>query len=271
LNSAHHLTVTGISYPPPKNTPQANRQRSYILRYAIYHTPESDHPLTMAAVKWLGRDAFGRPVPELSLPAGWTQAEHERLVADPARYGFHATLKAPFSLAVHRSEAELTDAVRRFRANTQELVIPSLELRQIDGFFALVPAKAVSSVQDFAALVVRQFDEFRAPLTPAEIVRRDPERLSERQRSYLKNWGYPYVFEEFFFHMTLTGRVPPDNAGLVRGVLESHFAGFIGRPHRINHIALFVEPAPGSDFSVHSHRLIGSQPSPFQESLTHEQ
>jgi putative phosphonate metabolism protein len=241
------------------------------LRYASYHTPESDHPLTMAAVKWLGRDAFGRPVSEPFLPAGWTQAEHERLVADPARYGFHATLKAPFSLAAHRTEAELVDSVRRLQVTGQELVIPSLELQQIDGFFALAPAKPVSAIQDFAALVVRQFDEFRAPLTPAEIARRNPEKLSERQRCHLENWGYPYVFEEFFFHMTLTSRVPPENASLVRSVLENHFADFIGKPHWIDHVALFVEPAPSSGFSVHSLRLIGDQSSPLQESLTHEQ
>jgi putative phosphonate metabolism protein len=240
------------------------------LRYAIYHTPDRRHPLTGVAAHWLGRDAFGALVPEPAQPSQWPQAQQKLLVGDPARYGFHATLKAPFSLAAHRSEAEFTSAFSRLRGNGADLVIPSLELRQIDGFFALVPAKTVSAIQDFAALVVRQFDEFRAPLTPAEIARRNPDKLSANQRTHLDNWGYPYVFEEFFFHMTLTSRVPPEKASLVRSVLEKHFADFIGKPHWIDHIALFVEPAPGSDFSVHSLRLIGDQSSPLLESLTHE-
>jgi putative phosphonate metabolism protein len=246
-------------------------KRQHTLRYAIYHTPDRRHPLTGAAARWLGRDAFGALVTEPAQPRQWPPAQQKLLISDAARYGFHATLKAPFSLAAHRSEAELADAVRQMRVSGQDLVIPSLELRQIDGFFALAPAKPVSAIQNFAALVVRQFDEFRAPLTPAEIARGNPDKLSESQRTHLDNWGYPYVFEEFFFHMTLTSRVPPENASLVRSVLEEHFSGFIGKPHRISHIALFVEPAPSADFSIHSLRLISDQSSPLQESLTHEQ
>ncbi len=237
------------------------------MRYAIYHTPDHNHPLTKAAAQWLGRDAFGGVVSEPEQPTQWSPAEQRLLVSDAARYGFHATLKAPFSLAAQHTEPELAEAFGQL-VWKEDLVIPSLELRQIDGFFALVPAQTIDAIQDFAALVVRQFDRFRAPLTPSDIARRNPEKMTERQRGFLENWGYPYVFEEFFFHMTLTSRVPPESAGLVRSVLEKYFADFIGKPHPINHIALFVEPAPGADFSVHSLRPIGGQSSPLHEGQT---
>jgi Protein of unknown function (DUF1045) len=225
------------------------------LRYAIYYTPDRNHPLTKAAAQWLGRDAFCELVFDHAQPTEWSLDEQRSLVADAARYGFHATLKAPFSLSGQRSEIELVDALGLLQVNPKELVIPSLELRQIDGFFALVPAAPVEAIQEFAALIVQQFDQFRAPLTPADMARRKPEKLTERQRGYLEKWGYPYVFEEFFFHMTLTNRVSPKNVEIVRRVLERRFGAFIGRDNSAN-------------FSVLSLRSLDGPPLPFKESQT---
>ena len=75
-----------------------------------------------------------------------------------------------------------------------------------------------------------EFDRFRAPITEAEIERRNPDQLSPAQFRYLCQWGYPYVFEAFRFHMTLTGRVGREDSPRVRAALEELFAGIIGRP-----------------------------------------
>jgi hypothetical protein len=60
------------------------------LRYAIYFTPPANHSLTRAAAKWLGRCAFGQPLEHNNV--------HSPLVEEPARYGFHGTLKGAVSL-----------------------------------------------------------------------------------------------------------------------------------------------------------------------------
>jgi hypothetical protein len=212
----------------------------------------------VAAINWLGRDAFGGPAAFPDFAAGWNMGRHMELVRDARRYGFHATLKAPFMLAANATEQDLLDAFAELRLTSEDIVIPSLVLRQIDGFFALVPEQPSNLLNEFAELLVREFDRFRAPLTSGDIARRNPDGLSERQLGYLELWGYPYVFEEFFFHMTLTGRVCGDEADDVRKALEQHFAGFVGKPHLLSHIAIFCEPAPGADFAVRSIRTVSN-------------
>lgn len=224
------------------------------MRYAIYHTPDRDDPLTIAAANWLGRDVFGSPPTSIELPPQWSGEKHMALVADARRYGFHATLKAPFHLAEGVSETDLLVAFDRLKLARETIEIPSLVLRQIDGFFALVPELPNDLLNDLAALLVRDFDRFRAPLSQTDIERRNPELLSESQRLNLERWGYPYVFEDFFFHMTLTGRVYGADVEVVRSVLENRFEPFLGQPHPISHIAIFIEPAAGDDFAVRAIR-----------------
>lgn len=213
------------------------------MRYAIYFSTDADHPLTQAAAMWLGRDAFGAEVPP---PIG-----REELVAEAARYGFHGTLKAPFHLADGADEQALTDAFDTFCATTPAFEIPVIEVGQLGPFFAIVPGK--NAHLDLAALAdrcVRAFEPFRAPLSAADIARRKPDALSDRQRQYLLDWGYPYVFEEFRFHMTLTGPVAEADRSDVASRLEMHFGAFAGRPLAASHLAIFVEAERGAPFNV---------------------
>lgn len=177
------------------------------MRYALYFTPPADDPLTGAAARWLGRDAFtGKALaPDGQRPDGW-----ESLVAEPARYGFHATLKAPFHLAGGQTETDLLSALDVFAAETPAFTMPRLKIGLLGSFFALVPDGDADALDRFAADVVRAFEPFRAPLSAADIARRKPETLPEPERTYLHDWGYPYVFDAFRFHMTLTGPVPAE-------------------------------------------------------------
>lgn len=213
------------------------------MRAALYFAPPEDHPLSRAAANWLGRDAWraGRP------PVG---SGEDALVAEPRRYGFHATLKPPFRLAEGTSLAGLRDAMAGFCRVQEGAAIAALRLARIGAFFALVPGDEKPGLDALAAAVVRHFEPFRAPATEAEIARRRPERLSPRQRSYLADWGYPYVFETFQFHMTLTGPVAEEARGAVEDVLRARFAPFLGRPLAVDSLCLFVEPAPPGDFVI---------------------
>lgn len=223
-----------------------------ILRYALYFTPPRQDPLTVAASRWLGRDAFGDDSP---FPLGcgiFTQDALWALTEEPRRYGFHATLKAPFALTPGRTEDELMAAVETFAAETTAFDIPSVAIGRLGSFFALVPTAEHVPLQDFAAETVRRFEPFRAAPSSADLARRKPDELPPRQRDNLMTWGYPYVFEEFQFHMTLTGRVPEEKAPAMAALLEETFAPFTGKPLTIGALALFVEETRGAPFAVHS-------------------
>jgi putative phosphonate metabolism protein len=228
------------------------------VRYAIYFAPPADDRLSLAASRWLGRDAFnGGAVALPEIPALEREQQSAR-TAEPRRYGFHGTLKAPFALAPDRSEAELIAAFDEFAAEIEPFEVPKITLHQLGPFFALVPTEDCIPLRDLAAQTVRRFEPFRAPPSETDLARRNPEKLTERQREYLTNWGYPYVFEEFQFHLTLTGPVPEEMRGVMRETLEVAFAEFIGKPLVIETVALFVEPSRGAPFTVHSLLPLGS-------------
>ena len=82
-----------------------------MTRYAIYFVPAPQTPLAAFGAHAIGYDvAAGAEVPfhdddafRALGPAAWT--------GSPARYGFHATLKAPFALAEGVTEEGLEEAV----------------------------------------------------------------------------------------------------------------------------------------------------------------
>lgn len=230
------------------------------MRYAIYFTPPHGDPLTAAAARWLGRDAFTgkaieRPdVPELS------REELAYFTASARRYGFHATLKAPFELATGETEGSLLGAFDAFAEALSPVVLPAISLSQIDRFFALTPAQRSEALDSLASDVVVAFDRFRAPMSEADIARRNPEKLNPAELKYLQQWGYPYVFEAFRFHMTLSGQVPSADSSRFRRSIEAYFGSLLDEPLAVDSIALFAEPEPGAPFTVLAHRALGRMP-----------
>ena len=227
-------------------------QKDPPVRYALYFTPAQDDPLTVAAARWLGRDPFSGGLTALIEEPPLSAETLREATAEPRRYGFHATLKAPFALRQGVSLAQLTETLAEFAAETPVFSIPPLALGRLGPFFALVPGAPSPPLQDFAADVVRRFEPFRAPLSEADIARRQPERLTPAERENLANWGYPYVFDAFRFHMTLTGALEPALAQAIEPILKARFAAFLGEPLAIDGLALFVEPERGAPFTVHT-------------------
>jgi putative phosphonate metabolism protein len=225
------------------------------MRVAIYYTPPADHPLTKAAALWLGRDAFtGQPLPTPPAAA----LDVDAVTAEPGRYGFHATLKAPFRLPHDRSLSELDRVLAKFCAAIAPIGAMKLQIERLGSFFALTPASSHSAVVALAASVVERFEPFRAPLAPDELARRMAAGLNPAQRQNLERWGYPYVFDEFRFHMTLTGPIVPSQREAVLGVLRERFGALLDAPIEVDALALFVQAASGTDFLVHArHPLQG--------------
>jgi putative phosphonate metabolism protein len=237
------------------------------MRFAIYAAPGAGAQDTVGAAlrekaeRWLGRSVTADPVIP-GVPAGWTRAAVDAITADARRYGFHGTLKAPFRLAEGHTPADLDAAVARFAAARAGVLIPRLSLVRLDGFYALMPGAEAPELQALADDVATGFDAFRAPLTAAEFARRRPESLTPRQRELLKAWGYPYVLEEFRFHLTLTDRIPPEQRPVVERALSGWFAGSLGADVPVAALAVFTEAEPGAPFLLHAVHPLQQVPSP---------
>lgn len=230
------------------------------MRHALYFTPPADHPLVLAAERWLGRSVFPRDVRAETI-GGISADEREGVIASPRRYGFHATLKAPFRLVDAATREDLHVALEAFAGERSAPEPVRLKVSELGGFLALVPAGPAPGLDALAADVVRVFERFRAPLSEEEIARRKPEMLTAAQRANLMGWGYPYVFDAFRFHMTLTGRLEEGEALRLLPLLESHFAEALAQPVDLDRVGLFEEPGPGLPFTcIRLERLSGAVP-----------
>ncbi len=227
------------------------------MRYAIYFTPSSSDPLTLSAASWLGRSVYSGEAVEHPAVRGLGLHEIAFHTALPRRYGFHATLKAPFHLRGDCTEAALLRELMRFAGTLEPFEIPRLVVGRLGDFYGPVPEAPCAALDYLAAAVVQQFDAYRAPLSEAEIERRNPEGLSASQFSNLHRWGHPYVMDEFRFHMTLTGPLLNRDFGRMESVLAGYFEPLLGEPVEIGNLALFVEKEPGAPFVVHSLHPMG--------------
>jgi putative phosphonate metabolism protein len=216
-------------------------------RYAIYYAAPHRSALDRFGGELLGYDAWSSD--DLPFPAGLS-ADWRELTSDPRKYGFHATLKAPFALAPGKTETDLLAACADFALSPRPIPVIAPVVNSISGFLAVVPAAPSDELLQFAADCVRAFDGFRAPLTSEDRARRRPDRLTERQRDYLDRWGYPYVMEEFRFHMTLTGRLESGRREEVLGFLHGRFDKIGLTALAIDRIALFKQTDATSRFRM---------------------
>ncbi len=210
-------------------------------RYALYFTLP-DGPLARFGAGWLGWDvATGKAaehpeIPGLAIPD---------LTARPSKYGFHATLKPPFVLAEGLSAADLEAKLAAYVAHTPAVEAQALRLTRLGGFLALTPAGKASELTTLAAKLVRAFDNFRAPPGSEELARRRATGLSEEQEANLQRWGYPYVMEEFRFHITLTRKLTDAEAEATEKALAPHITPLLPKPFRLEAITLAGERADG--------------------------
>ena len=222
-------------------------------RYALYFAPAPLSPLQVFGARILGYDpATGRHASHY--PTIVDQIPNWQLLArDPARYGFHATFKAPFELAPLRTEAELLSEVERAALQWDTIDLGALAVGKISNFVALVPCQTPTGLSEFAQALVEHLDAFRAPMSDADRARRQPDRLTSRQRPYLDRWGYPFVLDEFRFHMTLAGPIKPQQIGFVRDSLERVFKTEVAdwdAPVMIDAMSVFKQPQRDRPFHI---------------------
>lgn len=200
----------------------------------------------------IGYDAATCADLPLVAPEGLTIDEWSAATAEPRRYGFHATLKAPFRLAPGVSENDILHKLEQFAQEAWCLGEVSLVPRVLKSFIALTPESPVPELDALAARAVVAFEPFRAPLDSAEMKRRLESPLTPRQRDYLDVYGYPYVFEEFRFHMTLTGSLHCDFRESCLSAISSRLKWEFGSDVRalVDRVVLFRQESPADRFRI---------------------
>lgn len=211
-------------------------------RYAVFFSPPPGSQTANLGATWLGRDVdTGHTLPR-------PQDHAEQLTAKPRGYGFHATLRAPFRPVAGVDRLTICNLVASLARRLSPATIPILELRHISNFIALVPAAPCPTVDAIAAACIQDTESIRAPLDNAELARRRSVPLTFRQMRFLARWGYPYVMEDFQFHMTVAGPVDAQDAREISPALESHFKPLLARPLQIDALSLFYQAAPDQNF-----------------------
>jgi len=221
-------------------------------RYALYLAPAEESLLWHTGCAWLGRDprtgaALAQPVID-----GVSAERVRALTAAPRRYGLHATLKSPLYLADGMSEDMLIDATRALAAATSAFELPALAVDMLSGFIALRSVQDSAALQQLADRCVTQLDRFRRAPDAEEVAHRRRAGLSPRQEALLARFGYPYVMDEWRFHITLTERVAGAERDLLLAYLTRHFALALRAPLRCEDVCLFVQDCVGEPFLLHS-------------------
>lgn len=217
----------------------------HFSRFAVYIVPgDHEHELAAFGAQWLGWDInHGRLtnfLTVLDLPA-----PIQKITETPHRYGFHGTIKPPFRLAEGKHFADLHNAFLSITRAQRPLSLGRLKLEKLGSFLALTPEVPTAELSAFSAEFVTHLDEFRAPPTEAETAKRKSAGLTPRQEELLARWGYPYVFDTFKFHMTLTGPLSEPDLAQTQAALAPVVAPLLQEPVRIQEVCLVGEDHTG--------------------------
>jgi len=219
------------------------------VRYAIYYTPAQHSRWWEFGSRWLGRDECRDELLAQPVTTLLATSELFEITSEPRRYGFHATLKAPFPLRESHSEDDVVARMQTLARTLQPVALGKLQARLLGNFVALVPSTPTNELQVLAAACVTELDDLRAPMSDAEHHRRNAAHLDMREKVLLDRYGYPYVLDRFRMHFTLSGPVSASTADRVLHSVASPLNLLnSSEPLVLDRLCLFVEPAPGHAF-----------------------
>ncbi|SAL03875.1 DUF1045 domain-containing protein [Caballeronia ptereochthonis] len=210
-------------------------------RVALYYAPPASSAWWREGCEWLGRD------PEDGLE---TATPAHDVTHAPRRYGWHATIIPPFHMAPGVELAHVLACARAWASSVSRFEMP-VKATELGRFVALRPAQASDddTLRTLAAHALQTFAALRARPSRESIEQRIGGGMSERQIALLREWGYPYVFDEYRFHMTLSDSLDDRNA---RASIVSAWTRRIEAlgPLPVHGAALFIEPGPGAPFTL---------------------
>lgn len=244
----------------------------FVNRYAIYVVPEGDCELARLGSAFLGRDCeTGTSVSRPALQ-GITPKRLAAMTAEAKRYGLHITLKAPFFLKPNVGESKLLQAAKEFAAKHEALVLPRLVLSRLGSFFVLIPAtdtpesgSAAQKLHTLANSAVKEFDCFRNNPTKDAHIPNEIRGLTLRQQQNLVQWGYPYVFDDYQSHFTLTDRLRNTaESRHMESLLSEYFTPAFLRPLEVTSICVCRQSIEANGPSLHAYKRIFLR-SPYRE------
>lgn len=239
------MTIAGVT--AARQTSSQPLQRAY--RYAVYFAPNVEQQWWAQASQWLGRCAVSQQMNVQPLVAGVSAKRFAELTEHPRRYGFHATLRAPFVLTSQYQPADLIDRVNLLCQDLKPFVLPRLQVTLLDQFLALVPERNAAQVTRLEEQCVTVLNDYAEPLGPDELSRRRSAGLSAQEDALLLRWGYPYVLERFRFHCSLTGSLASASSQEISALTQAAHQHFDQLPPCLfDSLAIFVEPTRGADF-----------------------
>lgn len=217
-------------------------------RYAVYYAPAVGSAWWRFGCSWLGRDAARdvvRPPPSLAELDGLDLA---KLTLSPRRYGFHATLVAPFALRPDVTLTQLHQHLCALARRLRPVPLGALEPKRLSSFIALRPPADAAPLGSLARECVLALDALRAPLSEGELQRR-MRGQDAHGAALVRQHGYAAVMDRFRFHMTLTGDIDPAVGRRVADAAAQLVAP-LNRTHppQLDRICLFVEPRAGAPF-----------------------
>jgi hypothetical protein len=231
-----------------------NVDKASPYRCAIYFAPATDSPWWAAGSQWLGRCAATHRALEPPPVEGVDAQLLRRVTAEPRRYGWHGTLKAPFQLAAGCSLADLRSALRQLCAALPAFTLPALRVVRMDRFLALRPAEPSKLLDAVATACVMQLHPLARLLDEPQLRRRRDVGLTPQQDALLMRWGYPWVLEQFRFHLSLTGDLSDVPLSVEQALMRTAQERFETLPPcRFDSVALFTEPRAGEDFELLEH------------------
>ena len=237
----------------------AGRQRRFMHdikpRYAIYYAPHPTSALWQIGSRFIGYDAVtGSPMPPFpefaAVVDNWQQ-----VMSEPARYGLHATLMAPFALAEAVSEAQLGERVAALAARLPACALGRLQPALMGSFLALVPEQPSTKLVELHTSIIETLQVVRAPLTIADRERRQPAKLSAVQRTYLDRWGYPYVLDQFRFHITLSGPADTDVLTALHRIASDRFGEHLAHVE-VADVCIFRQSDRAARFEIMSRHAL---------------
>jgi len=222
-------------------------------RYGIYYAPEAGAFADFCS-SWLGWDAAKGQICAHSQMAG-LPCDISEITETPRKYGFHGTIKPPMRLT-GTYEDFLTD-FNAICARLKPVKCDSISLAQLGRFLAFVVDGDTSKLAALAADVVKTMDAHRSPPNEIELEKRRKASLTSAQEAMLQAWGYPYVMDEFKFHLTMSGKMAKRDTAQVKAVLEPHVAHLIPRPFEVRDLCIFGEDNAGRFHLIERRALTG--------------
>ena len=217
-------------------------------RYAIYFAPPEGSALEAFGRSFLGRDHVTGEAVEQFTVDGIDAGTLTKLTTSARHYGFHATLKAPFELKEGCHAEDLRVAVETFAQGRRAFEAPPLQVSALSRWIAFTLSEHSPAMDQLAADCVREFEAFRAPLSESDIARRRNSTLTPRQDEQMLAFGYPYIFDDFHFHMTLAGPLEEGAGDELVATLRPLTSAIEAVPLKVEAIALYEQPGRDRPF-----------------------